>query len=114
MVCYYASVHVKKMFGYDDALDTWGVHGVGGALGAIMTGMFASNAINSTAHGWLIDGNGKQMLIQFYDVAAVFVYCGVLTFVILKLIDVTIGLRVSKEVEVEGLDINLHGETVHG
>ena len=112
-VCYYASVHVKKMFGYDDALDTWGVHGVGGALGAMLTGVFASNAINSTAHGWLTDGNGKQMLIQFYDVAAVFVYCGVLTWVILKLIDVTIGLRVTREVEVEGLDINLHGETVH-
>jgi Amt family ammonium transporter len=113
VVCYYASVHVKKVFGYDDALDTWGVHGVGGALGAMLTGVFASNAINSTAHGWLTDGNAKQMLIQFYDVAAVFVYCGALTWVILKLIDVTIGLRVSREVEVEGLDINLHGETVH-
>jgi Amt family ammonium transporter len=111
--CYYASVHVKKIFGYDDALDTWGVHGVGGALGAMLTGVFASNAINPSAHGWLIDGNGRQMLIQFYDVAAVFLYCGVLTWVILKLIDVTIGLRVSREVEVEGLDINLHGETVH-
>src|SRR5256885_2808775 len=54
-VCYYASVHVKKMFGYDDALDTWGVHGVGGALGALLTGVFASNAINPSAHGWLTD-----------------------------------------------------------
>jgi Amt family ammonium transporter len=112
--CYFSSVWVKKWLGYDDALDTWGVHGVGGALGAMLTGVFASNAINSSAKGWLIDGNGHQMLIQFYDVAATFAYCGVLTFIILKAIDLVIGIRVSKEVEVEGLDINLHGEVVHG
>jgi Amt family ammonium transporter len=114
VVCYFSSVWVKKWFGYDDALDTWGVHGVGGALGAMMTGMFASNAINSASHGWLIDGNIGQMWIQFEDVGIVFVYCGAVTFVILKAIDLVIGLRVSREVEVEGLDINLHGETVHG
>jgi len=114
VVCYFSSVWVKKWLGYDDALDTWGVHGVGGALGAMMTGMFASNAINSSSHGWLIDHNPGQMLIQFYDVGAVFLYCGVGTFIILKAIDLVIGLRVSKDVEVEGLDINLHGETVHG
>jgi Amt family ammonium transporter len=113
IVCYLAAVHMKRRFGYDDALDAWGVHGVGGALGALLTGALASNAINSSAHGWLIDGNGRQMLVQLYDVAAVFVYCAALTWAILKLIDVAIGLRVSREVEVEGLDINLHGETVH-
>jgi Amt family ammonium transporter len=113
VVCYISSVWVKKAIGYDDSLDAWGVHGVGGALGAMMTGMFAKNAINSGAKGWLIDGNGHQMLIQFYDVAAVFVYCGIMTFIILKVIDMIVGLRVSPEVEVEGLDINLHGETVH-
>jgi ammonium transporter, Amt family len=89
------------------------VHGVGGALGAMLTGALASNAINTSAHGWLIDGNGRQMLIQFYDVAATFVYCAVVTGIILKGIDLVIGLRVSREVEMEGLDINLHGETVH-
>ena len=114
VVCYISSVWVKKLLGYDDALDTWGVHGVGGALGALLTGAFASNAINSSAKGWLIDGNFGQMWIQFVDVAAVFVYCGVGTFIILKVIDMVIGLRVSPEVEREGLDINLHGETVHG
>jgi ammonium transporter, Amt family len=113
-VCYTSAVWVKRYFGYDDALDCWGVHGVGGALGAILTGVFASNAINSSAHGWLNDGNAHQMLIQFIDVGATFLYCGVMTFIILKLIDAAIGLRVSKEVEVEGLDINLHGEVVHG
>ena len=114
VVCYFSSVWVKKWLGYDDALDTWGVHGVGGALGAMMTGMFASNAINSSAHGWLIDGNFGQMWIQFEDVGIVFLYCGIGTFIILKVIDMIIGLRVSRDVEVEGLDINLHGETVHG
>jgi Amt family ammonium transporter len=113
VVCYLSAVWMKKLLGYDDSLDAWGVHGVGGALGAIMTGMFASNAINSLGKGWLTDGNAGQMLIQLYDVVGVFVYCAVATFIILKLIDIVIGLRVSREVEVEGLDINLHGETVH-
>jgi len=112
IVCYLSAVHMKKVFGYDDALDAWGVHGVGGALGALLTGVFASNAINSAAHGWLLDGNPGQMLIQVYDILGTFIYCGIVTFIILKIIDVVIGLRVSKEVEVEGLDINLHGEVV--
>jgi Amt family ammonium transporter len=113
VVCYLSSVHMKKAFGYDDALDAFGVHGVGGALGAMLTGAFASNAINGAAHGWLIDGNAGQMLIQFYDVAGVFVYCAIVTYIILKVIDMMVGLRVKRDVEVEGLDINLHGETVH-
>jgi Amt family ammonium transporter len=113
IVCYLASVHMKKVFGYDDALDAWGVHGIGGSLGAMMTGAFASNAINSASKGWLIDGNAHQMLIQFYDVAAVFGYCAIATWLILKVIDMMVGLRVKRDVEIEGLDINLHGETVH-
>ena len=114
IVCYISAVWVKRAVGYDDALDAWGVHGVGGALGAILTGVFASNAINPTAKGWLHDGNFHQMLLQFADAAATFVYCGVMTFLILKLLDMTVGLRVSRDVEIEGLDLNLHGETVHG
>jgi ammonium transporter, Amt family len=113
-VCYFSAVWVKRWIGYDDALDAWGVHGVGGALGAILTGVFASSAINSSSKGWLADGNLHQMLLQFYDVAATFVYCAIVTFVILKVLDMTLGLRVSREVEIEGLDFNLHGETVHG
>jgi Amt family ammonium transporter len=112
-VCYLSSVHLKKMFGYDDALDAFGVHGVGGALGAMLTGVFASSAINSLGKGWLMDGNAHQMVIQFYDVAGVFVYCAIATYIILKVIDMIVGLRVKRDVEVEGLDINLHGETVH-
>jgi Amt family ammonium transporter len=114
IVCYLSAVHMKKLFGYDDSLDAWGVHGVGGALGALLTGVFASNAINSLGKGWLIDGNAHQMVIKLYDVLGTFVYCAIATFIILKVIDMIIGLRVSTEVEVEGLDINLHGETVHG
>jgi Amt family ammonium transporter len=114
IVCYFSAVWVKKWIGYDDALDAWGVHGVGGALGAMLTGALAKNSINSVGKGWIFDGNGHQMLIQFYDVAATFVYCAVLTFIILKAIDLVIGLRVPRDVEIEGLDINLHGETVHG
>ncbi|HZK99293.1 MAG TPA: ammonium transporter [Caulobacteraceae bacterium] len=117
IVCYIAAVHVKKMIGYDDSLDCWGVHGVGGALGAIMTGMFASKAINPSGApkgGWLIDGNIGQMILQFEDVGAVFAYCAAVTFLILLVLKYTIGIRVSDEVEMEGLDINLHGEVVHG
>ena len=113
VVCYVAAVWVKKALGYDDSLDAWGVHGVGGALGAILTGVFAKSSINGASKGWLADGNFHQMLIQFYDVAITFVYCGVVTFLILKAVDLIVGLRVPPEVEVEGLDINLHGETVH-
>jgi len=114
VVCYISAVFMKRLFGYDDALDAWGVHGVGGALGALLTGVFASNAINGLGHGWLHDGNFGQMLIQLEDIGGVFIYCAIATFIILKVIDMIVGLRVSKEVEVEGLDINLHGETVHG
>jgi ammonium transporter, Amt family len=115
VVCYFSAVHMKKALGfYDDALDCFGVHGVGGALGAIMTGMLASNKINSLGKGWLLDGNFHQMILQFIDVAAVFVYCGIVTFIILAILKYTMGIRVSEDVEVEGLDINLHGEVVQG
>jgi len=114
VVCYISAVHVKKIFGYDDSLDCWGVHGVGGAFGAIMTGVLASNHINSASKGWLLDHNPGQMVLQLEDVGAVFGYCLVGTFIILLVLKYTIGIRVSEEVEEEGLDINLHGEVVHG
>ena len=114
VVCYISAVWVKKAIGYDDSLDAWGVHGVGGALGAMLTGAFAKKAINSAGSGWLTDGNGASDADPVLSMsAAVFLYCGIVTFIILKVIDLVIGLRVSPEVEVEGLDINLHGETVH-
>ena len=112
VVCYLSAVWMKKLLGYDDSLDAWGVHGVGGALGAILTGVFAVKAIGGTPG--VLEGNIGQLWIQCQGVLYTFVYCGVVTFIILKVIDMVVGLRVSKEVEVEGLDINLHGETVHG
>jgi len=112
VVCYVASVWVKRLLGYDDSLDVWGVHGVGGALGAILTGVFAVEAIGGTAG--VLEGNIAQLWIQIEGVLYTLVYCGVATFVILKVVDIIVGLRVKEEVEVEGLDINLHGETVHG
>jgi Amt family ammonium transporter len=111
IVCYIAAVPVKRALGYDDSLDAWGVHGVGGALGAILTGVFAVESIGGTPG--VLEGNIGQLWTQVEGVIYTFVYCGVVTFIILKVIDAIIGLRVSEEVEVEGLDINLHGETVH-
>jgi Amt family ammonium transporter len=111
-VCYLSAVYMKHFFGYDDALDAWGVHGVGGALGAVLTGVFAVKAIGGTAGA--LEGNAGQIWIQCEGVFMTFAYCAAVTFIILKAIDMTIGLRVSRDVEIEGLDINLHGETVHG
>jgi Amt family ammonium transporter len=112
VVCFISAVYVKKMFGYDDALDCWGVHGVGGAFGAIMTGLLAKNSINSSAHGALFDGNWAQMKVQLIDVGAVFAYSAIGTLAILLALKFTIGIRVSPEIEEEGLDVNLHGEVV--
>ena len=98
------------MFGYDDALDTFGVHAVGGAAGAILTGVFAIGAYGGTSG--LIEGNAGQVLNQCIGVGTVFIYDVVVTLIILKLVDLVIGLRVSEEVERDGLDLALHGETV--
>src|SRR5206468_6547456 len=92
VVCYISAVHLKKMFGYDDALDCWGVHGVGGALGAILTGIFCSNAINSAApKGDMGAVIAHQLPLQLLDVAAVFIWSGVVTFIILAVLKYTIG-----------------------
>jgi Amt family ammonium transporter len=98
------------MFGYDDALDAFGVHAVGGASGAILTGIFAISQYGGTSG--LIEGNAGQVLNQVIGVGIVFVYDAVVTLIILKIVDLVIGLRVSEEVERDGLDLALHGETV--
>ena len=105
-------VWLKPRLGYDDALDSFGVHAVGGFVGAILTGVFAVSAIGGEGHSGLIDGNPGQVWIQFEGTIATIVWSGVVSFIILKVVDVIVGLRVTKEVEVEGLDINLHGEVV--
>ncbi|MBL6929692.1 MAG: ammonium transporter [Rhodospirillales bacterium] len=109
--CFWGATSLKRMAGYDDSLDAFGVHGVGGIVGAILTGVFAVEAVGGTPG--LIEGNAAQVWIQIEGIAATVIYSGIASFVLLKIIDAVIGLRVSKEVEIEGLDLNLHGETVH-
>jgi Amt family ammonium transporter len=101
---------MKHAFGYDDALDVFGIHGIGGIVGAILTGVFAAEAIGG-APG-LLEGNPGQVMAQIYGVLATVVWSGVVSLIILKLIDATIGLRVREEVERDSLDLQLHGETV--
>jgi ammonium transporter, Amt family len=110
IACYWGATGLKHMFGYDDALDCFGVHGIGGAAGAILTGVFAIEQYGGTAG--LIEGNAAQVLNQVYGVAIVVVYDAIVSLIILKIIDLVIGLRVSVDIEREGLDIALHGEAV--
>ncbi len=104
----YVALNAKARFGYDDSLDAFGVHGVGGIIGTIGAGLFASAAINGV--NGLFFGNPKQLLVQLMAIAVVAVYSFVLSLVILKVINVLVGLRVDKESEIGGLDINQHNE----
>jgi Amt family ammonium transporter len=110
VVCLWAVVWLKPALGYDDSLDAFGVHAVGGIVGALLTGVFAKEAIGGTAG--VLEGNGGQLITQAYGILVTIVWTAFASFVILKIIDVIIGLRVTREVEVEGLDINLHGEVI--
>jgi len=118
VVCFWMVTTVKSKFGYDDTLDAFGVHGAGGTLGAILTGVFATNAINDALKdsagkalplGW-VDGNPGQVLNQAIAVAISWVLAIVGTLVILKIVDLVVGVRATQEQEVTGLDISLHGE----
>ena len=106
-LCFYAASSLKRALGYDDSLDVFGVHGVGGFIGAILTGVFTAEMFGGTG---LDNGIGAQVYLQFVGAGATIVYSGVLTFIIIKVLDSTIGIRVSPEVESEGLDIALHNE----
>jgi len=107
VLCYFASTSLKRKLGYDDSLDVFGVHGVGGIVGAILTGVFSS----ATFGGSGIEGTiGSQVLAQMIGVMVTIIYCGIVSYIILKVIDKTMGLRVSEEQESDGLDITLHGE----
>ncbi len=109
-VCFIACTGLKRALGYDDSLDVFGIHGVGGILGTILTGVFAVEAIGGTPG--LLEGNPDQVFLQFYGATATIAWSGICTFIILKLIDLTMGLRVDETIEREGLDIHLHGEVV--
>jgi len=116
--CYWMVAKVKARFGYDDSLDAFGVHGAGGTLGALLTGVFAVSAVNpifkdaqgTVVASGLVEGNAHQLLNQLVGVVIAWVLGIVGTVVILKLVDLTIGLRVAEEQEVEGLDLSQHGE----
>jgi len=108
--CYLGATALKHAFGYDDALDCFGVHGVGGVIGALLTGVFAINQYSG--HSGLLEGNPGQLVNQVIGVATVIVYDAIVSLVILKVIDLVIGLRVSDDVERDGLDLALHGEIV--
>ncbi len=113
LVCYWASTSLKHKLGYDDSLDVFGIHGVGGIVGALLTGVFATRFVTGgeDAVGW-VDGNFAQILPQIYGVLATIVWTGVLTIVILVVVRAITGLRVSEEIERGSLDLELHGETV--
>ena len=118
LFCYMMVAKVKAWFGYDDSLDAFGVHGAGGTLGAILTGVFASRYVNpmfKDAQGNLLgsglfDGNAHQLLNQATGVVIAWVLAAVGTLILLKFVDLTVGLRVTEEHEVEGLDLSQHGE----
>ncbi|MCZ7593756.1 MAG: ammonium transporter [Hyphomicrobium sp.] len=113
IICYWGVTGFKRMFGYDDALDVWGVHGMGGILGALLTGVFAMESIGGAGKKGLLDGNPDQVITQLYGVGVTIAWCGVVSLIVLLLIKFTIGLRVTKEQEQEGLDLALHGEQFH-
>jgi ammonium transporter, Amt family len=117
--CFWSATSLKHMMGYDDSLDAFGVHAIGGIIGAILTGVFARASViagsvagaDPTKGGWL-DGHPEQVLTQLEGIGVVILFDAVVTLIILKVIDWTIGLRVDEETEIEGLDLALHGEVV--
>ncbi len=110
IVCYWASTKLKNKLGYDDSLDVFGIHGVGGTVGALLTGIFAKEAIGGAAG--LLEGNTGQLWLQFIGVAFTIVYTGVFTYVILKIVNLITPLRATVEEETQGLDLRQHGEQV--
>jgi len=109
ILCYIAATKIKRAFGYDDSLDVFGVHAVGGIIGALLTGVFVIKGLGGVG---LAEGvtMGKQVWSQIIGVITTIVYCGVVTFIIIKLVDWIVGLRVTEEQETEGLDLALHDE----
>jgi len=116
IVCFFACTKLKAAFGYDDSLDAFGVHGIGGTLGAILTGVFATvhvcdpSLVSNYQPVGLIDGRPQLLAGQLVAVVVTWVLAGVVTFVLLKILDATMGLRVKKEHELQGLDLSQHGE----
>jgi ammonium transporter, Amt family len=117
VLCFWASTSLKKAMGYDDSLDVFGVHCVGGIVGALLTGVFAYGALSASAstpdgYAGLLYGNPGQLLIQVWATLATLVFSAVASFILLKVVDAIVGLRVPEEAERDGLDLSLHGESV--
>ncbi|MDE2375890.1 ammonium transporter [Bradyrhizobium sp.] len=110
LICYWACTWLKLRFRYDDSLDVFGVHGIGGLTGTLLCGVFATASIGGT--GGLLEGHPQQVLTQLYGIAVTFLWSGAATFVLLKLVGLFVPLRVSREQELEGLDITQHGEAL--
>jgi ammonium transporter, Amt family len=115
-VCYWASTALKQRLRYDDSLDVFGVHGVGGILGTLAAGVFATAAVSASdgqpGVSGLIEGNWRQLAVQAIGVAATILWCLVGTWITLKIVEALVGLRVSAEQERDGLDVSLHGEAM--
>src|SRR5437763_590635 len=109
-LCFWACTSLKHRFNYDDSLDVFGVHGIGGMTGTLLAGVFATSAIGGTAG--LIEGHPQQLLLQLYGVAVTLAWSGGITFILLKLVGALVPLRVSQQQELEGLDITQHGEAL--
>jgi ammonium transporter, Amt family len=117
-VCFWACTSLKQRLRYDDSLDVFGVHGVGGTLGTILTGVFAAAVVSAApdtpGSAGLLEGNARQVWIQCVGAAVTIGWSGLLTFVLLKVVGLIVPLRVTDEDERAGLDIRLHGESIHG
>ena len=113
IVCYTSVAVIKLKFGYDDSLDAFGVHGVGGTLGALATGLFAQKIINAAGNDGLLFGNPPQFMTQLTGTFATMIYSVAVTFILLKVLDRLIGLRVTDDEEVVGLDITQHEESAY-
>jgi Amt family ammonium transporter len=111
VICFFASTTLKRALGYDDSLDVFGVHCVGGIVGAVLTGVFCAESLGGAGFGVESGSMGSQLLVQIEGIVATLIYSSIGTFIILKLVDLTIGLRVSEEDESTGLDLAQHNET---
>jgi Amt family ammonium transporter len=117
LACFWACTWLKQRLNYDDSLDVFGIHGVGGVLGTLATGIFAVGALSATTANpaglpGLLEGNAAQLQTQFLGVVVTIAWCGIVTFIVLKVIDLLVGLRVSPDAERMGLDVTQHGEAL--
>jgi Amt family ammonium transporter len=111
--CCFFAVSLRAKLRFDDSLDTFPIHGVGGTIGAILTGVFASKAVNEFGNDGLIFGNFKLLWVQIEGIIATFVFAGLGTFLIIKFLSLFMKIRVNEETEVQGLDVPEHGEEAY-